>query len=128
MIKHKQLEDVPVFVAGDETLIREVLHPEREEGLDLPYSLAHASIDVGAASLSHVLKDSSEVYVVLAGRGTAFVNAKEVPLQVGSVLLVPAGAEQFVRNDGDIPLRFYCIVSPPWNADQEEVDPEAKGK
>lgn len=128
MIKHKHLEDVPVFVAGDETFIREVLHPEREEGLGLPYSLAHASIEVGSASLPHVLTDSTEVYVVLEGQGTAFIDGQAFALRTGSVLLVPAGAEQYVHNDGDTPLRFYCIVSPPWNTEQEEIDPSITDK
>ena len=38
--------------------------------------------------------------------------------------MIPAGAEQFVRNEGMGPLRFWCIVSPPWSREQELVREE----
>ncbi len=53
MIK-KSLNEIPVFTAGDLTKLREVLHPNNDP-VDLPYSLAWASIEPGQQSLSHVL-------------------------------------------------------------------------
>jgi mannose-6-phosphate isomerase-like protein (cupin superfamily) len=34
---------------------------------------------------------------------------------------LPAGAMQWIRNVGDVPLAFYVIVSPPWDEGQEVV-------
>lgn len=121
----KEISKVPAFTAGDATLIREVLHPKNEE-VSLSYSLAYATLEAGTASLPHRLTESSETYVVLEGEGTAFVDGTEVMLEAGTVLYIPAGAEQFVRNEGATTLRFLCIVDPPWRAGAEEVDTPEK--
>lgn len=119
---YRHFDDVAAFVAGDATHIREVLHPHRD-GSDLNYSLAHATLKPGAASLPHVIHKSSEAYIILEGHGTAYVDGQALALSPGVVVLIPAGAEQFVRNEGSGPLRFWCIVSPPWQAEQEEIKP-----
>jgi mannose-6-phosphate isomerase-like protein (cupin superfamily) len=120
---YKHIDEVPAFVAGDATHIREVLHP-KNDGNDLLYSLAHATLEPGAASLPHTIKERSEAYIITEGHGTAYVGGKAMVLSPGVVVLIPAGVEQFVRNEGSGPLRFWCIVSPPWQADQEEIRAE----
>lgn len=117
---YKHWDSVDAFTAGDATQIREVLHP-RQMPTDLPYSLAHATLHPGSASLPHVLTESAELYIVTEGHGTAYVDGEEVDLRPGAVLLIPKGAEQFVRNEGSGPLRFWCVVSPPWSERQEQV-------
>ncbi len=117
---NRHIQDVPAFIAGDATQIREVLHP-KNESFQLPYSLAHAELAPGQSSLPHRLKACSEVYVPIEGLGTAFLNGEAHTMQAGTVIYIPAGVEQYVRNDGATPLRFWCIVAPPWDAGQEEV-------
>jgi mannose-6-phosphate isomerase-like protein (cupin superfamily) len=117
---YKHWDSVTAFTAGDATHIREVLHPGKGEAA-LPYSLAHATLEPGTASLPHVLTESEELYIVIEGHGTAYVGGEEVDLRPGAVLLIPKGVEQFVRNEGTGPLRFWCVVSPPWSAEQEIV-------
>jgi mannose-6-phosphate isomerase-like protein (cupin superfamily) len=120
IMHYKHWESVTSFMAGDATHIREVLHPKDGE-VELPYSLAHATLEPGSASLPHMLTESDELYLIIEGHGTAYVDGQAVDLRPGAVLLIPQGAEQFVRNEGTGPLRFWCIVSPPWAADQEKV-------
>lgn len=119
MIK-KTIAEVPSFTAGDDTLIREVLHP-KNEGVPMSYSLAHAELAPGKASLPHRLLDRSEVYIILEGEGTAYVDAQPAPLKTGDVLFIPAGAEQYLENTGNDTVRFLCIVDPAWSKDTEEV-------
>ncbi len=117
---HKNIADVPSFVAGDDTVLKEVLHP-RNEALDLPYSLAHAHLEPGKSSYPHVLTGSDELYVFLEGTGEALLDGEAKKVRSGDLILIPAGCEQYVRNTGKIPLVFYCIVSPPWSKEQELV-------
>lgn len=126
MIK-KNYQTTPAFTAGDETLIREVLHP-KNEGFELGYSLAHATLEPGRASLPHVLQQSSEVYVIQEGRGRAVVGGRAVDVEAGDVVFIPAGTEQFIINTGDGPLLFWCIVSPPWSSADEQVEAQEKGR
>ncbi|MCB0556571.1 MAG: cupin domain-containing protein [Phaeodactylibacter sp.] len=125
MIK-KNLKTTPTFIAGDATLIQEVLHP-KNEGLKLEYSLAFASLKAGEASLPHVLHKSSEVYIIQEGRGRATVSGQPVEVAPGDVLYIPAGAEQFIENTGPEMLQFWCIVSPPWNKEDEWVGESVNG-
>ncbi|MCB0559366.1 MAG: cupin domain-containing protein [Phaeodactylibacter sp.] len=114
----KSIHNVPAFTAGDETLIREVLHP-KNDGLSLGYSLAFATLEPGQASLPHILRDSSEVYVVQKGRGRAFIGEETAEAGPGDVIFIPAGARQYIKNTGEQTLEFWCIVSPPWSEEDE---------
>ena len=69
----KKILDCPEFLAGDHTLLREVLHPKNDK-LDLPYSLAYARIEPMQKSLPHKLTKSEEVYYFLNGEGIISVN------------------------------------------------------
>lgn len=110
----------PQFVAGDETLLREVLHPHRDAA-PVPYSLAHAVLAPGTQSLAHRLR-GSEVYYFLQGQGEMHINAEREEVRAGHVVYVPPGATQFVANTGEEQLAFLCIVHPAWRADDEVVE------
>ena len=119
MIK-KSIATIPPFTAGDDTLIREVLHP-KNEGVPMSYSLAHAELEAGKASLPHRLMERSEVYIILEGEGTAYVDGQATHLHTGDVLFIPAGAEQYLDNTGTQTIRFLCIVDPAWSEETEIV-------
>ncbi len=48
----KDLQDCEEFIAGDNTILREILHPDKTN-LKLRYSLAHAVVKPGKTSYSH---------------------------------------------------------------------------
>ena len=120
MIK-KNIAAISPFTAGDDTLIREVLHPQNE-GVPMSYSLAHAELEAGKASLPHRLMERSEVYIILEGEGTAYVDGQATHLKLGDVLFIPAGAEQYLDNTGTQTVRFLCIVDPAWSPETEVVE------
>ncbi len=116
----KHIPQLPFFIAGDETLLTEVLHPKNDL-IDLPYSIAYATIAPGKASLPHTL-GGSETYIFTAGKGTVTVNENTQKVQPGVVVLVPENARQFVENQGDTDLCFYCMVAPAWSEETEVVE------
>lgn len=116
----KQLEQVTTFVAADKTVLKEVLHPKNGDG-NLPFSLAHAYLPPGAKSLPHRLTKSEETYTIINGKGTVEVEGKTFEIETGSVFVVPKNALQSVENTGEEDLEFYCIVTPPWAEEEEEV-------
>ncbi len=117
----KSLAAIPAFTAGDETRLKEVLHPKNDP-VDLAYSLAHAELEPGRQSLPHRLLGRSEVYYILSGTGEAYAGGERVLLVPGDVVLIPAGVEQYVVNTGREMLRFLCLVSPPWREEEERVE------
>jgi mannose-6-phosphate isomerase-like protein (cupin superfamily) len=55
---------------------------------------------------------------VEAGAGIARLNGKDRPLKDGSALVIPAGTEHNIINQGtDRPLKLYTIYSPPEHKD-----------
>lgn len=118
MIK-KSLNEIPVFIAGDLTKLREVLHP-KNDAVDLPYSLAWASIEPGEQSLLHVL-ENDELYIFLKGKGIIIMGEESAEISAGDHVLVPKSRKQYVQNTGEELLTFYCIVSPPWSEEKETV-------
>lgn len=116
------LRNARYFTALDGTTLCEFLHPQR--GVDAPalsYSLAHAKLAPGERSLPHRLRSSSEVYLILAGEGCMTINGESVAVHPGQAVYTPPNAVQSLHNTGDTELVFYCLVSPPWRAEDEEL-------
>ena len=107
------------IVAGDETLLRELLHPNKAD-LRIRYSLAHAAVKPGQSSLPHKLK-TSEVYYILEGEGIMYVDEESAQVRSGQVIYIPPNSTQYIKNTGNSDLKFLCIVDPAWRPEDEEV-------
>ena len=115
----KKLANIPTFIAGDKTHLKEVLHP-KNDNIDLGFSLAHAIIKTGQSSLPHQLMHS-ETYFFLSGKGQMFLGNETCVVEKGDTVYVPPKVDQYVKNTGEKDLAFICIVSPPWSEDTEEI-------
>jgi mannose-6-phosphate isomerase-like protein (cupin superfamily) len=115
----RQFDDCPEFLAGDQTILRELLRPA-QGSVDARYSLAQGRLDPGATSRRHVLA-ASEVYYFLAGEGRMHVGGESAAVRKGTVVAVPPGAEQWLENTGVGALEFLCIVDPAWTPDCERI-------
>lgn len=115
----QSLTNCPEFVAGDETLLRELLHPDKQP-IAIRYSLAHAIVPPGQTSRPHALK-TAEVCYILSGRGEMHIDAETQGVAPGDAVYIPPRARQFIHNPGNDPLIFICIVDPAWRAEDEIV-------
>ncbi|MEE9575046.1 MAG: cupin domain-containing protein [Gammaproteobacteria bacterium] len=108
----KKTLDCDAFVANDGCTIRELLHPEKD-AVDLPYSLALATVGIGKQSYQHKL-EQTEIYHILQGHGRMFIEKEDREVAAGDVIVIPEEALQWIENIGNEPLVFVAIVSPPW--------------
>lgn len=115
----RQLHDCEEFVAGDRTLLRELLHPDKQP-LNLRYSLAHATLPVGATSDPHALT-TSEVYYILAGSGEMHIDDESQLVGPGDAVYIPPNARQYIYSCGEEPLVFLAIVDPAWRVEDETI-------
>ncbi len=115
----KDLKDCSEFIAGDNTILREILHPDKAD-LDLRYSLAHAKLLPGKKSQEHSLK-TSEVYYILQGKGLMHIDNDSADVIAGQTVYIPPGKIQFIENTGDADLVFLCIVDPAWRIQDEII-------
>ena len=111
----KKTSECDAFVANDGCSIRELLHPENDP-VDLPYSLALATVEIGRKSYQHKL-EQTEIYHILQGHGRMFIENENREVRVGDVIVIPAETLQWIENIGSEPLIFAAIVSPPWTKD-----------
>ena len=114
-----KLLDCPEFIAGDNTILREILHPGKAS-LVLGYSLAHARVPAGKTSFRHALK-SSEVYYILEGEGEMMIDSETQAVQPGDTVYIPPHAVQCIKNTGTSDLVFLCMVDPAWKLEDEIV-------
>ncbi len=115
----RSLDDCPEFPAGDGSLLRELLHPDKTP-VRIRYSLAHATVPPAQATIPHRLT-TAEVYYVLEGFGEMSIDGERESVESGSTVYIPPGAVQSIENTGDQELAFLCIVDPAWRTQGEEI-------
>jgi len=115
----RELHDCEEFIAGDNCVLREILHPDKEN-LALRYSLAYAVVKPGDTTWAHRLK-TSEVYYIIEGEGIMHINGEDAPVRPGSTVYIPPQAIQSITNSGKCDLKFICIVDPAWRREDEEI-------
>lgn len=109
----KKMSACREFTANDGCQIRELLHPKNDP-IDLPYSLALATVAVNSSSYRHTL-EQTEIYHIQQGTGLLHINNETQAVEPGDVAVIPAKAVQWIDNTGETPLVFTAIVSPPWS-------------
>jgi len=119
----RELKDCPEFIAGDNCILREILHPDKAD-LSLRYSLAQAIVKPGLTTWKHRLR-TSEVYYIMEGEGVMYIDDEVSPVRPGSTIYIPPKATQCIRNTGGRDLVFICIVDPAWKKEDEEIVREA---
>jgi len=80
---------------------------------DSELSIARARVAPGVTTRWHRLKDTSERYVILEGRGR--VEVGDLPPQEvgpGAVVLIPPFCRQRIANIGDTDLVFLALCTP----------------
>ena len=115
----KDLKECEEIIAGDNTILRELLNPLKED-IAISYSLAYARLKPGQISLAHRLK-SSEVYYMLQGKGEMYIDEEMEAVSAGQVVYIPPDAVQRIKNTGSADLVFLCIVDPAWKPEDERV-------
>lgn len=115
----KQFEKCEEIIAGDKTVLRELLHPERDN-VKINHSIAHAMVKPGNTSAPHKLKNA-EIYFILDGQGKMFIDEESADVKKGDAIYIPPQAVQYIKNTGDSNLCFICTVDPAWRKEDEEV-------
>ncbi|MBN1881681.1 MAG: cupin domain-containing protein [Deltaproteobacteria bacterium] len=116
----RNISDIENITAEDKSVLKEVLSPLKDR-IDVGYSLAYAVVGPGRETLPHRLKTLSEVFIIIEGVGIISIEHEERPVTPGTVVHVPPGKLQYLKNTGEKDLVFYCIVDPPWKMEEEVV-------
>jgi mannose-6-phosphate isomerase-like protein (cupin superfamily) len=114
------ISQIPYQEVMDRSLLGELFHPKQfGDQVSSRYSIAHARVAAGQATLPHTLIRSSEVYYILAGTGLMHIGTEEKQVIAGQLVYIPPSEVQFIENYGNEELIFLAIVDPAWRADDE---------
>ncbi len=117
----KHLDTANYVLAGDGSILAELLHPGRESDISLQCSIAYCSIAPGQRTHRHRLLHSTEIYCIVSGSAVITIEDETAEISTGTIVHIPPGAWQSVANFNTEPLLFYCIVDPAWRAEDEEI-------
>ena len=101
------------FRSQDRTIINEL-----EKNAN--FSIAYGELKVGEKTKRHVM-EMTEMYYILEGEGTLTINKDVYELSQDMYVKVPPDSIQQLENTGKINLRFLCIVTPPYDPENEII-------
>lgn len=125
----RDIKDGIYFQAGDQSILCELLHPDRQglppdrQGLPLQmgFSLAHAKVKPGQSTLIHKLSTSAEIFFILEGEGIIHIEQESASIHPGLVVYIPPNKQQFIQNTGTLDLTLLCMVYPQWRKEDEVI-------
>jgi len=84
-------------------------------------SVAYFSLAAGARTATSLNKEAEEYFLVTEGTGTVRVNAREMTVAPGSLVVIPPRAEHSLQAGSSGSLRFYAISAPAFSPEDYVV-------
>lgn len=116
--------DIEVYVTRDGSLIRELMHPEKDSHVHYGIrnqSLAEATVPVGVETKLHRHHVSEELYHITAGQGLMTLAEDQFKVTVGDTICIPPGTLHCILNTGETELKFLCCCSPAYSHEDTEL-------
>lgn len=79
---------------------------------------AHVLVDARKRSPDHCHTRTEELYLVVAGSGSMFMDGLRNSIKSGDTVLIPPGVVHSVEAD-DFPLEFVCVTAPPYDPEDD---------
>lgn len=107
------------FPTEERCHIIELLHNHTEE----PFSIARARVEPKVTTAWHFLKNTTEYYYILSGKGLMEIGNKDVfSVFPGDLVTIPRGEAQRISNpDFEEDLIFLAICSPAFKDENYEA-------
>jgi len=114
-----QYNNIPPYVTKDGSIIRELMHPDANDGHN--QSLAEAIIPVGVTTRKHLHHTSEEIYHVTQGEGCMRLGDSDLSINKGDTIVILPGTIHNVTNSGRDDMYIMCSCSPAYSHDDTEL-------
>ncbi|GBE54176.1 glucose-6-phosphate isomerase [archaeon BMS3Bbin15] len=115
----RNLNSAHPYITKDSSKIFELCHPVNSKVTNL--SLAIADIEAGHATKPHIHKKSEEIYYILDGKGSMYIDDERGEVNLGDCVFIPPGAKHWIENNGKDKLVILCTSSPAYSHDDTEL-------
>ena len=114
--RSKEMKNAKGFVQNIETLTK-----ENRDFRRVVYTAKNAQLVLMAIPPGdHIgleVHDVDQFFRVETGKGELVINDVRTPIEDGSAIVVPAGAQHDIVNTGTAPLKLYTLYAPPHHRD-----------
>jgi mannose-6-phosphate isomerase-like protein (cupin superfamily) len=112
-------DEISPFITRDESIIRELMHPERHGSRQ--QSLAEARLPVRSKTLLHRHHRAEELYYITAGRGLMTLGEEKFEVKPGDTICISPGEAHCLENIGEEELVLLCCCAPAYSHDDTEI-------
>lgn len=81
-------------------------------------SVTWVEVPEGAEQRAHSHEDAEQVYVIVRGNGTMTVAGDQERVSEGDLIFIPPATDHAIVNDGDQPLAYVSVHSPPVSVEE----------
>ncbi|MBN1431200.1 MAG: cupin domain-containing protein [Methanomicrobiaceae archaeon] len=122
----RDIKKAEYFTAGDGCTLCELLHPDREAKkgvapIRMNASIAHAFVRAGEKTVPHRMRESTEIYYIIAGSGIMHIDGEEQEVCPGQAVYIPPGSVQWIECSGDHDLELLAVADPRWREEDEDI-------
>lgn len=119
MILKTEYDAITPYRTKDESIIREMMHPEVHGNMRM--SLAEATVPEGCVTLLHRHLKTEEIYHITSGEGLMLLGRERLRVSRGDTVCIPPETPHRIRNTGKGPLTILCCSSPAYSHDDTEL-------
>jgi len=105
-----ELTQVETYTTKDQSIIRELFHPENQGNKE--QSLAQAEIPIGSKTLLHKHLKTEELYHITSGEGLMTLGQQQFSVKAGDTIGIMPGMSHCIENTAQQPLILLCCCSP----------------
>jgi mannose-6-phosphate isomerase-like protein (cupin superfamily) len=117
MMEIIKTKDCLKFISQDKAIVQEIVSNRNSSAKN--QSLAKVTIHPGKSVLEHYHKKAEELYHIIKGKGTLYIEDEKFIIGVGETVVILPGQKHKIRNHTDTNLIMLVMCAPGYeNEDQ----------
>jgi mannose-6-phosphate isomerase-like protein (cupin superfamily) len=118
MMEIINVKDCPIFIAQDSAIIQEIVSHRNSSVKN--QSLAKVTIQPGNSVLEHYHKKTEELYHIISGEGTIYIENEKRIIGSGETVVILPGQKHKIDNHGDTDLVMLVMCAPGYE-DEDQI-------
>ena len=113
-----KIKDCPKFISQDNAIVQEIVSHRNSSVKN--QSLAKVTIHPGNSVLEHYHKKTEELYHIINGKGTMYIEDEKLIIGAGETVVILPGQKHKIRNHTDTDLVMLVMCAPGYE-DEDQI-------